>query len=75
MFNHMFPRLLSTATQFVKYYVTFIIIISGISLFEISVSQYQPVQATSLSNIENFSLFSIDENPYGISYGEWTAKW
>ena len=75
MFNHMFHRLLSTTAQFVKYYVTFIIIISWISLFEISVSQYQPVQATSLSNIENFSLYSINENPYGITYGEWTAKW
>lgn len=35
---------------------------------------YQLSKAETLSEIQNSSIFSTHENPYGISYGKWTAN-
>jgi hypothetical protein len=36
---------------------------------------YQPSKAESLPEIQNSSIYSTFDNPYGFSYGKWTAKW
>ena len=36
---------------------------------------YQLTKAESLSEIHSSPIYSAYDNPYGMSYGKWTAKW
>jgi hypothetical protein len=51
-----------------------LLIVTGAIVISISIIQYSHVQATSIKNTET-RVFSTDSKPYGLTYGEWTAKW
>ena len=51
-----------------------LLIVTGAIVISISIIQYFHVQATSIKNTVT-QVFSTDSKPYGLTYGEWTAKW
>jgi hypothetical protein len=51
-----------------------LLIATGAIVISISIIQYSHVQATRIKNNET-QVFSTDSKPYGLTYGEWTAKW
>jgi hypothetical protein len=51
-----------------------LLIVTGAIVVCISIIQYSHVQATSIKNNET-QVFSTYSKPYGVTYGEWTAKW
>ncbi len=57
------------------FFIVFIVLCVVSSLQSGSNVLYQLSKAESLSEIQNSPIYSTYDNPYGISYGKWTAKW
>jgi hypothetical protein len=52
----------------------FILVLSGIIFVAPSLS-YSQSQTNDNSGSSQIAVFYADSNPYGLTYGEWTAKW
>jgi hypothetical protein len=56
-------------------FIVFVVLCCVSSIQSGSNVLYQPSKAESLSEIQNSPIYSTFDNPYGFSYGKWTAKW
>ena len=56
-------------------FIVFVVLCGVSSIQSGSNVLYQPSNAESLSEIQNSTIYSTFDNPYGFNYGKWTAKW
>ena len=56
-------------------FIVFVVLCGVCSIKSGSNVLYQPSKAESLPEIQNSPIYSTYDNPYGFSYGKWTAKW